>query len=199
MATPFDRLMETIRSHLPGAIDSAIRQELFAVCEDFFSNTNVWQEPLDFTLPSNQLTVEIMPYTGRIVRLLSVTKDDVAVNGVILTDPIQGTLLFPNTNPEAGDYLALVSVTVSDPVSRDAYPIVPVDLMKRFWKDIMEGTIANMMAQPKKPYSDPSLGAYHLSKYKGGMARARNYQRAGNTRNSQAWSFPQSFNNRRAR
>ena len=29
MATPFDRLITTIRPHLPGAVDEAIRQELF--------------------------------------------------------------------------------------------------------------------------------------------------------------------------
>jgi len=197
MAKPFDRLMDTIRPHLPGSMDNAIRQELFAVCEDFFTNTNVWKETLDFVLPANTKEVEIMPYTGRIARLISVTKDDIPVNGVILTDPVQGTLLFPTEGPDAGDYVALVSLTVSDPISRDAYPIVPVDLMTRFWKDIMEGTVANMMAQPSKPYTNLALAAYHQSRYKGGTARARNAQLAGNTKNSQSWAFPQSFNRRR--
>lgn len=197
MATPFDRLMETIRPHLPGAIDVAIKQELFSVCEDFFEKTNVWKETLDFTLPANTLEVEIMPYTGRLIRLISVTKDNIPIRGVTLTDPVQGVLLFPNTNPEAGDYVSVVALTVSDPISRDAFPIVPTDIMTRFWRTIMEGTLANMMAQPSKPYSNPSLGAYHLSNYKGQLARARNVTKEGNTLNSQAWSFPQSFNRRR--
>lgn len=197
MATPFDRLMETIRPHLPGAIDVAIKQELFSVCEDFFEKTNVWKETLDFILPANTLEVEIMPYTGRLIRLISVTKDNIPIRGVTLTDTVQGVLLFPNTNPEAGDYVSVVALTVSDPISRDAFPIVPTDIMTRFWRTIMEGTLANMMAQPSKPYSNPSLGAYHLSNYKGQLARARNVTKEGNTLNSQAWSFPQSFNRRR--
>ncbi|QIG66840.1 hypothetical protein EVB41_010 [Rhizobium phage RHph_TM3_14A] len=197
MATPFDRLMETIRPHLPGAIDAAIRQELFSVCEDFFSETNVWKETLDFVLPANSLEAEIMPYTGRMIRLVSVTKDDIPIKGVTLTDPVQGVLTFPTSNPDAGNYIAVVALTVSDPLSRDAYPIVPVDLMTRFWSVIMEGVIAKMMSQPGKPYSNPGLGSFHLSQYRGGRARAKNQELAGNTKNSQAWSFPQSFNRRK--
>lgn len=197
MATPFDRLMTTIRPHLPGAIDEAIRQELFSVCEDFFGETNVWKEDLAFTLPANTLNADIMPFTGRIIRLLYVTKDDIPVKGVILTDPVQGVLRFPLKNTEAGAYVATVALTVSDPVDRDAYPIVPFDLMTRFWRTIMEGTLANMFAQPMKPYTNLALGSYHLGNYRGGRARARNAELAGNTKNSQAWAFPQSFNRRR--
>lgn len=197
MAKPFDRLMDTIRPHLPGAIDEAIRQELFSVCEDFFTETNVWTETLKFTLPGDVKEAEVLPYTGRIIRLLSVTKDDIPVRGVILTDPIQGVLLFPYSYPEAGEYVADFTMTVSDPIQRDAFPVVPVDLVTRFWATLMEGVIAKMMSQPNKPYSNPGLGSYHLTQYRGMRSRARNAQREGNTKNSQAWSFPQSFNRRR--
>jgi|SRR6478736_893453 len=197
MASPFDRLMETIRPHLPGAVDQAIRQELFPVCKTFFEESNVWTEDLDFTLPANTVTTEVLPYTGKIVRLISVTKDRAPVYNVTMTDTENGIIQFPYQSTAAGNYVCTVALTVSDPVSRDAFPIVPVDLVSKYWQTLMWGILSNMMAQPKKPYTDVSLASYYANKFNGSSSRAMQAQATGNTYGSQAWRFPQSFNNRR--
>lgn len=198
MATPFDRLMDTARPHLPGAVDNAMRQELFSVCQEFFGESNSWRETIDFTLKAGDKTAEIMPYTGTIKRLLYVKDTSkIPVLGVTLTDPVQGELTFPFTATNDTGYLATVALITSDPISRDAFPIVPYDLMTLYWREIMWGLLSQMMIQPNKPYTNLNGAAFYLSKFKGGTARARNRTDAGNTKNSQTWAFPQSFNRRK--
>lgn len=198
MASPFDRLMETVRPHLPGSVDQAIRQELFAACQEFFGESNVWREECDTILKLDENEAEIMPYTGMIKRLLHVKdRDGAAVNGVTITDTIQGVLHFPYKANGDTPYTAVVSLIPSDPISRDAFPIVPYDLVTKYWREIMWQLLAQMMVQPSKPYTNVSLASLYLSKAKGGTARARNAMNAGSTKNSQAWAFPQSFNRRR--
>lgn len=198
MPTPFDRLMDTIRPNLPGAIDTAIKQELFGVCQEFFRESNVWQESLDFTILANQDTAEIMPFAGKLERLAWVINADrTPVNGATLIDPYNGVIRIPYA--QAGDYKAQVVLNVSDPVSRDVFPIVPQELLDRYWQVIMHGCLAHMMAQPKKPYTDINLAALYNSKFMGGRARARQEAKELFTLNSQAWSFPQTFNTRAIR
>lgn len=197
MASPFDRLMTTIHPHLPGAIDNAIKQELFSVCQTFFEDSNAWREDIDLTLAANVTEAEIMPYTGRIKRLLYVTNSDgFPVTGVIMPDTEAGLIQFPSSTG-AGNYVATVALTVSDPASRDAFPIVPQPLVSKYWQVLMWGILSNMMVQPSKPYINLSLAQYYASKFRGGIARARNAENAGNTKNSQTWAYPQSFNRRK--
>ena len=198
MATPFDRLMDTIRPHLPGSVDQAIRQELFSACQEFFGESNVWREDCELVLKLDEDEAEIMPYTGQIKRLLYVTDSDGApVRGVIMPDTVQGSLKFPYKANGDSNYTATVSITPSDPISRDAFPIVPYDLVTKYWREIMWTLLAQMMVQPNKPYTDLSMAALYNSKSKGGIARARKTTNAGNTQNSQTWMFPQSFNRRK--
>lgn len=197
MASAFDRIMDTARPHLPGSIDDAIRQELFGVCQEFFGESNTWREHIDTVLKYDENMAEIMPYSGQIKRLLHVLdKDKTPVQRVILTDPIQGVLRFPFKANGDTDYTAVVAIIPSDPVDRDAFPIVPYDLITMYWREIMHGLLAAMMAQPSKPYTNPTGVALYTSKFKGGIARARNRANAGETKNSQNWRYPQSFNRR---
>lgn len=197
MASPFDRLMTTIHPHLPGAMDLAIKQELFSVCQTFFEDSNVWREDIPFSLGVNDDSAEIMPYTGRIKRLLYVNNSDgFPVKGVTMPDTEAGLIQFPST-ANADDYVATVALTVSDPASRDAFPIVPQPLVSKYWQVLMWGILANMMVQPSKPYTDVNRASFYLNKFNGGKARARNEANSGNTKNSQAWAYPQSFNRRK--
>lgn len=200
MASPFDRLMTTIRPHLPGAIDEAIRQELFFTCTEFFRLSNTWQERLDLRLPANSREGEIMPYAGRIERLLHVEDlDGGYVRGAVMAQPdISGAAMItmPYHNEAARDFVAVVAMTVADPVNRDAYPIVPGEIVSRYTEELISGILSRMMAQPAKPYTNLTLAQYHLLKFKGGAARAKNAMKTGHTEGSQAWSFPQTFNRR---
>lgn len=192
MASPFDRLMNTVRPHLPGALDRAIKQELFLVCHDFFTMSNTWREDIEFTILAGETEVEVLPVAGRINNLLYV-KDANGndVPGLYMTDP--GTVqvrLSPSSNTA---YTGTFGMTVVDPIDADSFPIVPTDLVEQYTNELTDGIRANMMAQPAKPYTNLNLAQFYMSKYRGGRARARNNKNTGHTFGSQRWAFPQTF------
>lgn len=196
MATPFDRLMTTIRPHLPGALDEAIRQELFFACHEFFERTDVWTEDQSFTVLRDTDFGEIMPFSGRVVRLLGVEFEGRSVRGVTLSEfDSTGTakVKMPHKETTTHEYIARVSLTVSDPLTRDAYPIVPVEIVTRYTEALMHGILGRMMMQPSKPYTNLQLAQVHTVKFRGEMSRARNEKKEGNTAGSQAWAFPRTF------
>lgn len=197
MATPFDRLMDTIRPHLPGSVDLAIKQELFPTCHEFFRRSDAWRECIDFTLKAGKNTAEVTPYTGRIERLVYVLEGDRQVGGVSMPDTINGVVLFPFAASDDTPYTAVVALTVSDPVARDAFPIVPYNLVTQYWEELMHGILARMMAQPSKPYTNPPMAQFYMTKFNGGISRAKNAVNTGNTYRSQNWAFPQTFNRRK--
>lgn len=195
MPSAFDRLMDTIRPHLPGAIDRAIKQELFQVCEDFFTNSNTWTEVLPFTFTAGQKTASVTPTTGRITQLMEVKNDDdIPINGIFMSEP--GTLQTRFAPASDTTYNGTFAITVNDPIDADAFPIVPVDQVTRHTATLIHGIVANMMAQPSKPWSNTGLAQYHMTRYRGGLARARNEANTGFTYGSQRWVYPQTFRTR---
>lgn len=198
MASPFDRLMDSIRPHLPGAVDQAIIQALFPVCEDFFRMSDVWREEIPFTLQEGVRIAELMPFSGRIERLLWVeTADKLPVQGATMPDASTGIVVMPYEAQTETQYTAVVSLTVTDPVDRNSFPIVPYDIATKHWQVLMHGALSRMMAQPSKPFTNVALAQFYLVKFNGGTARAKNDANVGNTAGSQRWAFPQTFNRRK--
>lgn len=193
MATPFDRIMLTARSHLPGALDDAMRQELFMACNEFFRRSNAWQEHIDFTLKPNCLTADIQPFAGRIERLLYVMSGGAFVRGAVMSDLVAGKIRMRSPVNTPTNYTAIVALTVSDPVTREAFPIVPQEIITRYNEELFHGLLARMMAQPSKPYTNMTLAQFYMTKFNSGAARALNAVKTGDTLGSQRWSFPQTF------
>lgn len=187
MASPFDRLMTTIRPHLPGVLDEAIRQELFMVCREFFADTNTWQDGIDFVLQYGAKEAYLTPFAGRIVRLMFVESDGIPVYGSWYEN---GKIIMrhPDTNPK--NYRAVVALTVTDPVTRDMYPVVPHDLVDTYTDALMNGILARMMSQPSKPYTNLQLATYYERKFRGDKGRAKSDANSGHTYRSQRWAFP---------
>jgi hypothetical protein len=194
MATPFDRLMMTIRPHLPGAMDEAIRVELFGVCHEFFDLSNAWQEEIPFTMKAGKQEVEILPTAGKINRLMGVRTVDSnrPVYGSIMT--AENTIRIRWAPPQDEKLIAVCAITVSDPTAKDSLPIAPYSTVQTYTQDLIHGICAKMMIQPSKPYTNLAMAQYHDRAFRGGAARARNENNIGNTYGSQKWTYPQSFN-----
>jgi hypothetical protein len=58
----------------------------------------------------------------------------------------------------------------------------PTLLYERYVETIAHGAKARVMLIPKKPYSDPAMGAYHQQMFNGLVAEARIRVARGNTR-----------------
>lgn len=192
MAKAFERLMTTIRPHLPGAIDEAILQELFMTCQDYFKTSMAWQETLEFVVMAGQDRGEVMPFAGKIDLLVGVlNKDDRPVLGAFMPD--RGTIAIRHRANVNENYKAVVTLTVTDPVDKNAYPIVPTHVVEEATEDLIHGILSRMMSQPSKPYTNLMLAQFHAVKFRGGAARARNAVRTGSVFGGQSWAFPQQF------
>jgi len=207
MSSPdINRLMDNARVKLPGALDAALQMELFLVMKEFFDSSNIWEEEIVFAVTPTSLsrvtnpeayTYEVVPTDGQITRLVSITDDNgFPQNGEM---PVPGSIILTNSPNEAGNYTATVSKSVSDPVTRQGYPVFPGWVLDRYFDTILSGLLGQMMGQIAKPYSSPQMAKFHMSKFSVGVSRASNEHHHGNVMGGQRWRYPQSFTTRRFR
>lgn len=187
----FDRLMKTIRPSLPGAVDPAIIQELFFVCQQFFKRSEVWQETFQVSLPPQENTVNLTPVAGRVERLMGVYVGSRSVRGVAMPSP--GIVVIPASGVQS-DYAVTVVMTVTDPTDAAGggagFPIAPLELIDRYSEELMHGVLSRMFAQPAKPYTNLQMASYYETKFRSGISRARNDARTYFLAGAQAWSYP---------
>jgi hypothetical protein len=68
------------------------------------------------------------------------------------------------------------------PVSLDIE--FPSELWMHWFDVILDGVLARLYGMPSKPFSNPQLGTYHSTRYRGGIRRARATVSGGR------WCFP---------
>lgn len=200
MSLDTDRLMNNARVRLPGATDGAIQLELFNVLNEFFQDSDIWQEEIEFAVTSADDPDTTTYYieaesVASIHRLLSiVNSDDQTVYG---TMQVPGEIIL-DTQPGQNDtYTATVSLTVNDPVTRDNFPEYPQWILNKYYLGLLDGLLGRMMSQPAKPFTNVQLAAYHTRKFRSTIAQASFDATHKNLANAQAWRFPQSFAVRR--
>jgi hypothetical protein len=200
MSAQLNRFMNDMRMRLPGALDDAIKWELFYVLDDFCKETNAWQEKIILPVAHDVFEYEIEPEENRarIVRLLAVTAgtgiDERPIYDATLPEPELLVLhRDPGVPPEGtvNEYNVLVALTVVDPVDAvDILPDFPDWFFIHYKQEITDGVLARMMSQPAKPYFSREGFMYHGRKFRNGMSRARVAVNHQNTYGTQRWSFP---------
>lgn len=196
MSAELTRLMSNARVHLPGAIDENLKLELFNVLNQFFGDSNIWQEEIPFRVSSTGTEYPIeQESVSSIVRLLAVTNsDDTPVSA---TMAVPGELVLTSASGRSDTYTAVVSLTVKDPIQRDGYPEFPVWTLTKYGDGVLEGLLARMMAQPAKPYTNAQMSIFHMRKFNGAVSQAKFEALHKNVNNGQTWRFPRSFATRR--
>lgn len=196
------RLMDHCRVRLPGALDAAIQQEMFAALDDLLQTSQLWYEDITFTANPTQDTYEenpaaytytLTPTSGAVVRLLTVSDDEGNLRGASM--PIVPDLILAYAPSAVETYTARVVITVAG-VDADKYPILPDWIIKKYQSQILDGVLGRMMSQVAKPYSSPQMALLHLRKFKSFVHRAKVEALRENTYATQRWFFPQSFNRR---
>jgi hypothetical protein len=199
MSYDTERLIKNARTALPGAVDSVILLELFNVLNEFFQDTNIWQEDIAFTVLGSETSDTVFyiepESVSSVVRLMSL-KDSVGfpINGNMAI-PGEVTLVTPPGN--AGTYVATVALTINDPTQRDGYPEFPEWILNKYSLGILDGVLGRMMSQPSKPYLNIQLATYHTKKFRNAVSVASAESDHRNVYGRQAWAFPQSFATRR--
>lgn len=185
-----DRILDSARSRLPGAIDSQVYFELTDVLNDFFRTSTCWRETTTVQIEDGvdqyELFTEDLP--ARVVTLISVKN----ANG----DTIPATMLNPNVlklyrNPEPGEYTISVILTVANNVNDEMYPRFPQWVSDTYGDVIADGVVGRMSAMPAKPYSSPNHAAFYTRKFKAGALSARINTNRENLMGGQRWQFPQ--------
>lgn len=70
---------------------------------------------------------------------------------------------------------------------------VPDEAVTTWYDEILSGALARLMAMPKKPYSDPVVAAYHLRRFKRGIATARDVARRRYSFAESGFIYPQEW------
>ena len=198
--TALDRIVDLARVHLPGSRDAVIKQEFFAVMKEFFTTTNTWTEDIEMCAHScggpcchgcAGTNFEIFPTMGTIVRLMIVKDKDCYPVKARMETP--GIITVYDPVKAHGHYVAVVSLTVSDPTNRDGYPRFPAWIIQKYQNALLEGLLYRMMLQPNKPYSNPQMAEYHGKRFRAGMSAAAHEKLRGHVFRGQNWRFPQTF------
>lgn len=199
-----NRLMDNARIKLPGALDSTIQLELFAVLNEFFQDSNIWTEDIAFEVtPTSDsyisnpaaYTYVVVPDGGTINRLIGVVDANGFPQAAYMPTP--GEIILRASPNYAQTYTVRVAKTVTDPTTRDGYPEFPDWILNKYGNGITDGVIGQMMSQVAKPYSSPQAAAFHLRKFKISVSQAKVEAQHRNVYRGQDWRFPQTFARRR--
>jgi hypothetical protein len=195
MSLDTDRLMKDARIRLPGATDDAIRLELFSVLDEFFQDSNVWKEKIEFSVSATDdtsTTYYIEPESvASLHRLKCVENSNGFGVAAVMKVPGEVTLMTPPSQDDT--YTATVVLTVNDPVARDGYPEFPQWILNRYRMTLLDGLMGRMMSQPAKPFTNLQLGTYHMRRFRSAVAFASTESLRKHVANTQAWRFPRNF------
>lgn len=191
--TSLERIYETADMRLPGAIRAAIRTELFMVLDEFFRRSMAWVEPVEFSVRPDKRRYDLTPSMGTIVYLHSVSshEDREFFHNAVISAPDEVELRNYPTRSER--LVASVSLTLTDPTTREGDPFVPLPVLERYRNTIIDGLLARMMTQPAKPYTNLAVGTMHNTRFVSGCSRARNETVNQGVPTKQAWRFPRNF------
>jgi hypothetical protein len=189
----FTRLMKALRVRVPGALDDAIRLELFSTTDEFLRVSQLWTEEIPFStiLDETFYEIESEETTAKINRLLFVKNEDDRL--ISATMAVVGELTLTNPPPAGDTYTATVALTISDPTDSDNNPRIPVWILEKYRETFMDGTVGRLMSQLAKPYANERMAVYHLRRWRDGLAQARVDARHKNVDSANSWVFPRGW------
>lgn len=196
MSRQLDRFMNDVRVRLPGAIDDAIKLEMFATFDQFCKETNAWQEKILLEVNSDSREYEIEPEENRalIVRLLWVapeSENSEFLQPIPAVLPRTDTIIFRDLPSSPTTYAVTVALTVIDPVNaNDKLPEFPDELLTLYSQDILNGVLSRMMSQAAKPYFSKEGFLYHGRLFRNAISRVRISVLQQNTYGTQVWRYP---------
>lgn len=196
--TDATRLMNNARVQLPGALDGAIWQEIFNIFSDFCNRTDLWYEDIPLVLAAPPYargdSFPVTPSTGtRLNRLLYVLNADGIQRR--MTMPTPGTVVFVDSADMSQTWTARFSLCPDDPVPASGtltgIPQLPAWLLEKYHLGLLAGVVGTMMTHVGKPYTNPTMAKYHLTKYLNAISEGKNDARRQNIYGGQIWNFPQ--------
>ncbi len=185
-----DRIVDSARSRLPGAVDNNIYFEMSFILDDFFRISTCWREKVLVPVLADRLDYELesIDLPSRVISLLGfVTVDNTPVGATMVTP---GTLTLTRALSEPGNYYAWVVLTVAGRNNAELYPRFPQWVADRYSDVIADGIVGRMMAQPAKPYSSAQHALFYSRKFRSRLSEIRGEMGRQNLVGGQNWRFP---------
>jgi hypothetical protein len=186
MAVDIEQIYAPVRNACPGVTAPAMEIELYSVLDEFFSETSLWVEEVDFETEAEVKEYTVTPADGVIIRLMNVVDEN--------ENPVGASFMLPDTlklnvEPTGGDTLT-VNVALKPNATEDVDRCAPEWIYSMYADVLADGLKARLMAQPAKPYSNPALAGFHQRKFNAAKAsiRAENLQKF--TFRGTGWRFP---------
>lgn len=190
MGQEVDRIIDSARSQLVGAIDQNVQFVLADVLDEFFRRSTVWREAIRIRPREGTLIYEIESeeYNARILALRWLLNHDGIVTRAYM--PIPGQLRFASPPDAAHQYFATVDLTVALKAQNQLIPDFPAWIAERYADTIVSGILARLMAQPGKPWSSMQMAVMHNGRFRSGADAAKIETDRGNLVGAQNWRFP---------
>lgn len=195
------RLVTNAQIRLPGATVSTVQQELFMVADEFFKESNVWREDIEFSVPANDppgTIYEVTPTGNVVIDKLMWMRNTDGGGRIFGQMSVPGEITLASYPSSPARYIATVALTVSDPTQRDGYVSFPDWVLAKYRGVFLNGLLGKMMSQPAKPYTNTQLSVYYIKLFNSGKSAARVDAQRANVFRAQAWNFP-SFGGRSQR
>lgn len=183
----FNQLLDGLRIELPGALDGTIRLQIFNTLDELCRTADAWRSTGELTLVAGQQQYALtLPTGSKLVRVMAISHKSLMYHGAAVDET---TVIF-HTVPTADDAQTPAYVDVSLALAGvNGLDDTPSEIFEVYYLTCLHGTLARMMAQPAKPYSNTRLAEYHGRKFRNLMALARPFAKT-NGYAAQSWRFP---------
>jgi hypothetical protein len=162
----YQRLIDNIKTHVPGVIDNNVEPELFEIARDFCQNTNCYKNIEIITVSSATNDYTLNPLASaqikRITGIADVTNTTQPPyrpvqwpHGLVMPVTLRLYQQLSNTYSWRVEY-AMYPV---DPVDANDDPVMPSWILDNYQDAFLWGVRARLHMQSAKPYSNPALGA----------------------------------------
>lgn len=203
-----DRLMSNVRVSLPGALDAAVKLELFSAFDELCRTADVWIDYIDFETEKDVLTYPgySPDNSGVVVRLHHVINLKNLSDQPIEVCPEVGATLDAENNitlrgmmNPATPLRAYFVLAPHPSHAQDDAPDVPLWMWDRYNTALQDGVMYRLMTQPAKPYSNERMAIYHGRRWQNAIGVARMEASRAFTHGAQNWRFPGGWSQRQRR
>lgn len=178
-----NRLLDNVQAMVPGLTDEMLSMVAWNTIEDFYQSSTYRREHVYWRMDPGVLTINFDPYDShwRVCRFMGFS----GLGRVKFEPPgrIRDLSSPPPDSERKGEVLLALK-------PRSLQTPLPYDVWTNYFEALLHGTLARLMLQPAKPYSDPQSARLYYTVYRKGVAGARAEAQAGHVRDGSSWSYP---------
>lgn len=192
-----ERIMAQVETQLPGVSRSGLKGMLFDVINEFFEDSNAWNESLSLTIQPNTQNYTLTPQQGgMIIRLVAIFDTNNIAYPAFVQDfnnppSVDIALVYPQNTVISTNALVVKNVIL--PNNRDDVPDAPSWLLPRYGRYIEYGLLGKMAAQPGKTYTNLNLARDMMARFKDSITIVRTFTARNSIYGGQSWRYPSAF------